>query len=271
MQCTQELQWLHRHFHKHISTSFASKDQQNWQICLSKTIISNTMSHKSLQQHFTTMTCWHFISTYFLRASFAVIFLVLASSFQRWRSVVKRIVLCTVSSLWTLMRGKKRQLRARTRRLQLCQVRDWLLISYSTRNIFVFSMCCCFILQNRLWSCRRSGPPLSVFDKLSWTLCISECQFVKYPKWGVTCLQLKVTLGYSTDWPANSTAQLHLHAKETESSKARGLKCNSEDMKRRVHSYSSSDGDVRQKLSPYFVYNSTTLNLSWLDNSHTLT
>ncbi|CAB1421962.1 unnamed protein product [Pleuronectes platessa] len=28
----------------------------------------------------------------------------------------------------------------------------------------------------------RSGPPLSVFDKLSLTLCFSECQFVKYPK-----------------------------------------------------------------------------------------
>ncbi|KAJ7995906.1 hypothetical protein DPEC_G00231560 [Dallia pectoralis] len=28
----------------------------------------------------------------------------------------------------------------------------------------------------------RSGPPLSVFDKLSWTLSVTGCQFVKYPK-----------------------------------------------------------------------------------------
>lgn len=47
------------------------------------------------------MTCWHFISTHFLRASFAVIFLVLTSSLRRGSSMVKRIVLCTVSSVCT--------------------------------------------------------------------------------------------------------------------------------------------------------------------------
>lgn len=72
-----------------------------------QTIISKVASHKNLQQHFTTMTCWHFISTYFLRASFAVIFLVLTSSLQCWSSVVKQTVLCTLSSLWALVRGKK--------------------------------------------------------------------------------------------------------------------------------------------------------------------
>lgn len=47
----------------------------------------------SFQQHFTTVTCWHFISTYFLSANFAVIFLVLTSSLQRLSSVVKRTFL----------------------------------------------------------------------------------------------------------------------------------------------------------------------------------
>ncbi|KAL4630822.1 hypothetical protein GN956_G16406 [Arapaima gigas] len=28
----------------------------------------------------------------------------------------------------------------------------------------------------------REGLPLSVFDKLSWTLSMAWCQFVKYPK-----------------------------------------------------------------------------------------
>ncbi|KAG9338909.1 hypothetical protein JZ751_024299 [Albula glossodonta] len=28
----------------------------------------------------------------------------------------------------------------------------------------------------------NDGLPLSVFDKLSWTLGMAECQFVKYPK-----------------------------------------------------------------------------------------
>lgn len=45
--------------------------------------------------------------------------------------------------------------------------------------------------QSRRW---WSGPPLSVFDKLNLTLCISECQFVKYPKWGVTCRLLQPLL-----------------------------------------------------------------------------
>lgn len=47
----------------------------------------------SFQQHFTTVTCWHFISTYFLSANFAVIFLVLTSSLRRHSSAVKRTVL----------------------------------------------------------------------------------------------------------------------------------------------------------------------------------
>lgn len=54
---------------------------------------------------FHNMTCWHFISPHFLRASFAVIFLVLTSSLTRWSALVKRAVLCTVPSLWR--RGKK--------------------------------------------------------------------------------------------------------------------------------------------------------------------
>lgn len=32
----------------------------------------------------------------------------------------------------------------------------------------------------------RKGPPLSVFDRLCWTLDLNGCQFVKYPKRGVT-------------------------------------------------------------------------------------
>lgn len=47
----------------------------------------------SFQPRFTTVTCWHFISTYFLSANFALIFLVLTSSLQRRSSVVKRTVL----------------------------------------------------------------------------------------------------------------------------------------------------------------------------------
>lgn len=41
---------------------------------------------------------------------------------------------------------------------------------------------CPLVLQSRLRLSCGPGPPLSVFDKLSRTLCISECQFVKYPK-----------------------------------------------------------------------------------------
>lgn len=41
-------------------------------------------------QHFTTVTCWHFISTHFLRASLALIFPVLTSLLRCRSSMVKR-------------------------------------------------------------------------------------------------------------------------------------------------------------------------------------
>lgn len=46
------------------------------------------------------MTCWHFLSTHFLRASLAVIFPVLTSLLRCWSLMVKRTVLSAVSSLW---------------------------------------------------------------------------------------------------------------------------------------------------------------------------
>lgn len=49
-----------------------------------ESIISRAVS---FQQHFTTVTCWHFISTYFLSANFAVIFLFwlpLCSAMAQW-------------------------------------------------------------------------------------------------------------------------------------------------------------------------------------------
>lgn len=43
-----------------------------------------------LLQHFTTVTCWHFISTHFLRASLVLIFPVLTSPLRCRSSMVKR-------------------------------------------------------------------------------------------------------------------------------------------------------------------------------------
>lgn len=186
----------------------ATKVEQNCCICLSKTIISKAVSHGSLQRRFTTMTCWHFISTYFLRASFAVIFLVLTSSLQHWSSMVKRVVLCAVSSLTQRKRsvalgllcfnvnasehpGNTLVSNFFSSFFKCCAHDNIDVHLLSSFWMFVWSAALCLVhlFHRAIFDFARSGPPLSVFDKLSLTLCISECQFVKYPKWGVTCLQ----------------------------------------------------------------------------------
>lgn len=79
----------------------------------------------------------------------------------------------------------------------------WCLMVYficaDKSNLFIYSA------EPVLGFLRRSGPPLSVFDKLSWTLCISECQFVKYPKWGVTSQQTEATA--QTERPQRSVGK----------------------------------------------------------------
>lgn len=56
----------------------------------------------------------------------------------------------------------------------------------------------------------RSGPPLSVFDKLSRTLWFCECQFVKYPKWGVTGLPDDVDLNREVNEPGGNLFSIDL-------------------------------------------------------------
>lgn len=160
-------------------------------------------------QHFTTMTCWHFISTHFLRASIALIFLVLTSPLRCRSSMVKRTRLersvitvrdkdgcrpraaCTrdaVSAAETTGSQVTPEIFSLTTHTLL-----FLLISSCVAH---FELYLCMFSSSppsqnhRVWS----GPPLSVFDKLNLTLCISECQFVKYPKWGVTCRLLQPPL-----------------------------------------------------------------------------
>lgn len=179
------------------------------------------------------------ISTYFLRASFAVIFLVLTSSLQHWSSMVKRIVLCTVSSLWTLVRERgalhsdssaststdlnsqvthlvsnfsnvvyKKQYLYAKREICACFLGVWWCM------VGVVSVSCSFILQSHLcfWEIR---PPTS---------CIWQAEFDTLYQWVSVCQipQVRCHLSTNLTHPGlihRLSSRLHrviYHTKETE-------------------------------------------------------
>lgn len=205
LHCTQEL--LPRiDFHKHMSASFATKDQLNWQICLSKKTLSQvlwaTKAFNSISQPWHVDTLFPHISWELALQLSSLFWLPLFSVDAQWSNELS----CAQCHHCELLRGEWRAaLSSDSSASAPAQVTDWLLITHTIYNIILFSMWVVVSLCRAIFDRAGDQAPHLVY-LTSWvghSVSVSV-SLSNTPSEVSLVYSSRPNLGYSTDWLANS-------------------------------------------------------------------